>query len=105
MTNVLNKYDDSLKVKVVKDFVHSSKFKDGLARVIGPWFKNDFSFCTSQIKNLMQRAGKSLSILKGLNMGREIDFPAEPFVPYPEEFHPSYTCSAKLPSPIKFLKD
>ncbi|GAB2284152.1 hypothetical protein Dimus_018619 [Dionaea muscipula] len=47
MTSVLNEYDERLKVNVVKEFVHSSKFEDGLARVIGPWFKNGFSFCTA----------------------------------------------------------
>ncbi|GAB2276278.1 hypothetical protein Dimus_011009, partial [Dionaea muscipula] len=56
MTNVFNEYDERLKVNTVKEFVHSAKFEDGLARVIGPWFKNGFSFCTAQIKDLMQRA-------------------------------------------------
>ncbi|GAB2295054.1 hypothetical protein Dimus_029236 [Dionaea muscipula] len=79
--------------------------QDGLARVIGPWFKNGFSYCTSQVKDLMQRARQNLSILKGLNMGREISFPTEPYVKYPEEFLPSHSSNARLPNPFKFLKD
>ncbi|GAB2270922.1 hypothetical protein Dimus_005782 [Dionaea muscipula] len=105
MTNVLNEYDERLKLNSAKEFVHSSKFEDELAILIVPWFKNGFSFCTTQIKDLMQGAGLSLSILKGLNMGREIDFPSEPFVSYPEEFLPSHTSNAKLSSPFMFLKD
>ncbi|GAB2268013.1 hypothetical protein Dimus_002991 [Dionaea muscipula] len=78
---------------------------DGLARVIGLWFKNGISFCTAQVKDLMQRAEKNLSILKGLNMGKKIDFPIEPSVSYPEEYLPSHSSNAKLLSPFKFLKD
>ncbi|GAB2288270.1 hypothetical protein Dimus_022610 [Dionaea muscipula] len=103
--SVLNEYDERLKVNTVKEFVHSSKFEVGLARVIGPWFKNGFSCCTAQIKDLMQKAGQSLSILKGLNIGRKIEFPAETFVSYPDNFLPSHTSNAKLPSRFKFLKD
>ncbi|GAB2281388.1 hypothetical protein Dimus_015984 [Dionaea muscipula] len=105
LTNVLNKYDERLKVNVVKEFVYSSKFEDGLAKVIGHWFKNGFSFCSAQIKDLMLRERQSLSILKGLNMGREIAFPTEPYVSFREEFLPSHTSSAKLLSLFKFLKD
>ncbi|GAB2290024.1 hypothetical protein Dimus_024318 [Dionaea muscipula] len=101
----INEYDERLKVNVVKKFIHSAKFEDGLAKVIGLWFKNGFSFCTAQVKDLMQRAGQSLTILKGLNMGREINFPAEPFVSFPEHYLPSHTSSAKLPSPFKYLKN
>ncbi|GAB2285514.1 hypothetical protein Dimus_019963, partial [Dionaea muscipula] len=105
MTGVLNDYDERLKVNAIKEFIHSAKFEDGLARVIGPWFKNGFSFCTAQVKDLMQRPGQSLNFLKGLNMGREIDFRVEPFVSFPEDCVPSHTSSAKLPSSFKFLKD
>ncbi|GAB2285843.1 hypothetical protein Dimus_020283 [Dionaea muscipula] len=103
---VLNKYEERAKVNVIKEFVHSSRFEDGLARVIEPWFKNGFSFCTAQVKDLLQRAGKNLSIIKGLNIGRrEIAYPTEPYVTYPEEFLPSHSSNARLPNPFKFLKD
>ncbi|GAB2294663.1 hypothetical protein Dimus_028859 [Dionaea muscipula] len=36
MASVLNKYDGRIKVNVVKEFVHSSRFENGLARVIDP---------------------------------------------------------------------
>ncbi|GAB2271178.1 hypothetical protein Dimus_006022 [Dionaea muscipula] len=104
LTNVLNEYDKRLKVNAVKEFVNSSRFEDVLPRVIGPWFKNDFSFYTTQVEDLLQRAGKSLTILMGLNMGRVIAFHAEPYVSYPKEFLLSYASNAKLPSPFKFLK-
>ncbi|GAB2299214.1 hypothetical protein Dimus_033285, partial [Dionaea muscipula] len=105
LNNVLNEYEERSKVNAVKELIHSSKFEDGLARVIGPWFKNGFSFYTAQVKDLMRRVGKSLIILNGLNMGRDIAFQAEPFVPYPKEYLPSHSSSARLPSPFKFLKD
>ncbi|GAB2271394.1 hypothetical protein Dimus_006233, partial [Dionaea muscipula] len=35
LTNVLNEYEERSKVNAVKEFVHSSRFEDGLARVIG----------------------------------------------------------------------
>ncbi|GAB2290398.1 hypothetical protein Dimus_024676 [Dionaea muscipula] len=78
LVEVLNEYEERAKVNAIKEFVHSSRFEDGLARVIEPSFKNGFSFCTSQVKDLMQRAGQNLSILKGLNRGREIAFITEP---------------------------
>ncbi|GAB2283693.1 hypothetical protein Dimus_018189 [Dionaea muscipula] len=59
----------------------------------------------AKVKDLMQRAGQNLSILKGLNIGREISFPTEPYVQYPEEFLPSHSSNARLPNPFKFLKD
>ncbi|GAB2268014.1 hypothetical protein Dimus_002992 [Dionaea muscipula] len=34
----------------------------------------------SKVKDLMQRAEQNLSILKGLNMGKKIDFPTEPSI-------------------------
>ncbi|GAB2292648.1 hypothetical protein Dimus_026885 [Dionaea muscipula] len=105
LVGVLNEYEERAKVNAIKEFVHSSIFEGGLARVIGPWFMNDFSFCTAQVKDLRQRAGKNLSILKGLNMGRQIAFPTEPYVKYPEEFLPSHSSNARLPNPFKFLKD
>ncbi|GAB2265619.1 hypothetical protein Dimus_000659 [Dionaea muscipula] len=105
MIGVLNEYDERLKVNTTKEFIHSTKFEDGLAKVIGPWFKNEFSFCTAQVKDLMQRAGQSLTILKGLNIGRKIGFLTEPFVSFPEDCLPSHTSSAKLSGPFMFLKD
>ncbi|GAB2292568.1 hypothetical protein Dimus_026804 [Dionaea muscipula] len=101
----LNEYDGMLKVNAIQEFIHSTKFEDGLAKVIGPWFKNGFNFYFPQVKDLMQKAGQNLSILKGVNMGRKIDFPTEPYVAYLEEYLPSHPSSAKLPSPFKFLKD
>ncbi|GAB2296620.1 hypothetical protein Dimus_030730, partial [Dionaea muscipula] len=105
LVGVFNEYDGRLKVNVIQEFVHSTMFEDGLAKVIGPWFKNGFSFCFAQIKDIMQKTGQNLSILKGVNMDRKIDFPTEPYVAYPDEYLPSHPSSAKLPSPFKFLKD
>ncbi|GAB2303524.1 hypothetical protein Dimus_037512 [Dionaea muscipula] len=45
------------------------------------------------------------SLAKGVNMGRKIDFPIEPYVAYAEEYLPSHSSSSKLSSPFKFVKD
>ncbi|GAB2265878.1 hypothetical protein Dimus_000909 [Dionaea muscipula] len=105
LVGVLNEYDGRLKVNTIQEFIHSSRFEDGQTRVIGPWFKNGFNFYLAQVKDVMQRAGHNLSILKGVNMGRKLDFPTEPYVTFPDEYLPSHPSSAKLPSPFKFLKD
>ncbi|GAB2286458.1 hypothetical protein Dimus_020860 [Dionaea muscipula] len=95
LTNVLNEYDERLKVNAVKEFVHSSRFEDGLVRVISPWFKNSFSFCTAQPLHIEES-----------EYGQRNCFPSRTYVQYlEEEYLPSYTSTAKLPSPFKFLKD
>ncbi|GAB2292658.1 hypothetical protein Dimus_026895 [Dionaea muscipula] len=83
LVGVLNEYNGRLKVNAIQKFINSSRFEDGLAK----------------------RAGHNLSILKGVNMGKKIDFPTETYVTYPDEYLPSHPSSAKLPSPFKFLKD
>ncbi|GAB2268771.1 hypothetical protein Dimus_003716 [Dionaea muscipula] len=105
LVGVLNEYDGRLKVNAIQEFIHSSRFKDGLTKVIGPWFKNGFNFFLTQVKVVMQRAGHNLSILKGVNMGRKIDFPTVPYVTFLDEYLPSHLSNAKLPSSFKFLKD
>ncbi|GAB2272884.1 hypothetical protein Dimus_007700 [Dionaea muscipula] len=105
LVGILNEYNGRLKVNVIQEFIHSTKFEDGMDIVVKPWFKNGFNFCFAQVKDIMQRAGQNLSMLKGVNMGRKIDFPTEPYVAYPEEYLPSHPSNAKLPNPFKFLKD
>ncbi|GAB2281192.1 hypothetical protein Dimus_015796 [Dionaea muscipula] len=105
LVGVLNEYDGRLKVNAIQEFIYSSRFKDGLAKVIGPWFKNGFNFCLAQVKDVMQSAGHNLSILKGVNMGRKIDFPIESYVTFPDQYLPSHPSNDKLPSPFKCLKD
>ncbi|GAB2288656.1 hypothetical protein Dimus_022976 [Dionaea muscipula] len=83
LVGLLNEYNGRLKVNAIQEFIHSTKFKDVLAKVIGPWFKNGFNFCFAQVKDAMQRVEQNLSMLKGVNMGRKIDFPIEPYVAYP----------------------
>ncbi|GAB2289926.1 hypothetical protein Dimus_024225 [Dionaea muscipula] len=105
LVGVLNEYDGRLKVNAIQEFIHSSSFEDGLGKVIRPWFKNGFNFCLAQVKDVMQRAGHNLSILKGGNMGKKINFPTEPYVTFPDQYLPSHPSSAKLPTPFMFLKD
>ncbi|GAB2290029.1 hypothetical protein Dimus_024323 [Dionaea muscipula] len=88
--------------KLKERLEYNKKRRRDMTRVLNDY---DTRLKVNAVKKFIHSAKFEDGLAKGLNMGREINFPAEPFVSFLEDCLPSHTSSAKLPSPFKYLKN